>query len=673
MKTIRIILFMLFAAFITASAQDFQAVNDDGVTIYYNIIDPDEKTVEVTNRYPECYSGDVVIPTTVENEGQTYHVITIGDNAFYNCIGLTSVTIPESVTTIGHSSFSYCTGLTSVNIPTSVTSIGFCAFNYSGIYNDASNWENHALYIDNCLISVVSENLSNYTIKDGTRLIGSWAFYRCNNLTSIEIPESVTTIGTSVDGESSIKEVICNASTPPAITEYTFNAWRVLFTIPSESIDLYMQDEVWSRFIYSHNVYKIDNIYYKKISENAVALITDRNAPDSNYRGDIVIPATVEIDGQTYNVTSIGDYAFFECNGIKSVTIPNSVTAIGDEAFYNCKGLSSIDIPNSVTSIGNYTFGLCSGFTSVNIPNSVTSMGSGVFYRCYDLTSVTIPESVTSISIGMFEYCYNLTSVNIPNSVSTIGDYAFYECHSLTSIEIPNSVTTIGENAFACCVGLTSVTIPNSVTSIAKGTFTYCWGLTSVSIPNSVTTIGGHAFIECYGLTSVNIPESVTSIGYGAFAFCYELASINIPNSVISIGAGAFYDCNALTSVTIPNSVTTIGYEAFADCSGLTEVTVINNNPTNIALGVDPFMNAPVELCTLYVPKGSEELYATADVWKEFGTIVGDENIDSVETIMQDNTAEVLYYDLNGYSVAKPQPGNIYIKVVNGVASKILF
>src|ERR1039458_3782010 len=308
---------------------------------------------------------------------------------------------------------------------------------------------------------------------------------------------------------------------------------------------------------------------------------------DGTLIGAIAIPRSIPVQTGTnpngspiytyYPVTSIGDYAFYECTSLTSVTIPNSVTSIGYEAFNVCTNLASVTIPNSVTSIGGYAFADCSSLTSVTIPNSVTSIGEGAFAGCTGLTSVTIPNSVTSIGYEAFWACTGLTSVTIPNSVTSIGSYAFSECTSLTSVTIPNSVTSIGVAAFSNCTGLTSVTIPNSVTSIGDAAFSNCTGLRSVTIPNSVTSIGDYAFSECTSLTSVTIPNSVTSIGYEAFNVCTSLTSVTIPNSVTNIGDAAFWDCYSLTSVTIPNSVTSIGYDAFSDCFRLTSVTIPNS------------------------------------------------------------------------------------------------
>ena len=274
------------------------------------------------------------------------------------------------------------------------------------------------------------------------------------------------------------------------------------------------------------------------------------------------------------SVTSIGEYAFYKCTSLTSVTIPDSVTSIGVGAFSNCTSLTSVTIPNSVTSIGRSAFFLCTSLTSVTIPDSVTSIGDSAFFDCISLTSVTIPNSVTSIGAGAFRYCTSLISVTIPDSVTSIGGYAFYDCKSLTSVTISDGVTYIGDSAFSNCTSLTSVTIPGSVTSIGDDAFSECSSLNRVTISDGVTSIGEKAFYGCSSLTSVTIPDSVTSIGYNAFGSCESLTSVTIPDSVTSIGDGAFSCCTSLTSVTIPDSVTSIGGDAFFLCKSLTSVTI---------------------------------------------------------------------------------------------------
>ena len=213
--------------------------------------------------------------------------------------------------------------------------------------------------------------------------------------------------------------------------------------------------------------------------------------------------------------------------------------------------IKAANISEGVTSIGNYAFYECTSLTSITIPNSVTSIGDSAFEECGFLTSITIPDSVTSIGDYAFRYCGSLTSITIPDSVTSISDYAFCGCSSLTSITIPDSVTSIGDYAFCECYALTSVTIPDSVTSISVGVFYYCTSLTSIAIPNSVTSIGAYAFEGCTSLTSIAIPNSVTSIGVEAFGYCASLTSIAIPNSVTSIGNKAFYNCWKIIEISL--------------------------------------------------------------------------------------------------------------------------
>ena len=281
------------------------------------------------------------------------------------------------------------------------------------------------------------------------------------------------------------------------------------------------------------------------------------------------------------NGQRIGDYSFYNCSGLTSITIPDSVTSIGSSAFYGCSGLTSVTIPDSVTSIGQSAFSRCSGLTNLTIPDSVTSIGYAAFSGCSGLTNLTIPDSVTSIGDVAFSGCSGLTNLTIPDSVTSIGQSAFYGCSGLTSVTIPDSVTSIGQSAFSRCSGLTNLTIPDSVTSIGQSAFSRCSGLTSVTIPDSVTDIEDRAFEDCSKLTNLTIPDSVTSIGYAAFAGCSSLASVTIPDSVTSIGWSAFSGCSSLTSITIPDSVTSIGHAAFSGCSGLTNLT-IPDSVTNI-------------------------------------------------------------------------------------------
>jgi len=218
---------------------------------------------------------------------------------------------------------------------------------------------------------------------------------------------------------------------------------------------------------------------------------------------------------------------------IESVTITPGVTTIGDYAFFDCTELSAVTIPDSVIGIGLQAFSYCRSLTSITLPGSVRSIGSEAFCDCTSLTSITIPGSVRTIGDNSFSYCYSLATVSIGNGVTRIDGGAFVYCTSLTSINIPESVTTIGSGVFSCCGGLESITVdPGNPVYHSDGN---CLIKTST---NELISGCKNSIIPSDG--------SVTSIGNSAFSGRTSLTSITIPNSVTSIGHWAFSDCNSL-------------------------------------------------------------------------------------------------------------------------------
>ena len=295
-------------------------------------------------------------------------------------------------------------------------------------------------------------------------------------------------------------------------------------------------------FSYTHQG---KTLFYYITSDSTIKVTYYSSVSGSNnyVNGDVVIPNSVEYNGTTYSVTSIGNYAFRNCTGLTSVTIPTGVTFIGGSAFYGCSGLTSVTIGNSVTSIGEAAFYGCSGLTSVIIPTGVTSIGGSAFNDCTGLTSVTIPTGVTSIESSAFYGCSGLTSVTIPTGVTSIEGYTFNDCTGLTSVTIGNSVTSIGSSAFRSCSSLTSVTIGNSVTSIGVDAFYWCRNLTSVTIGNGVTSIDMRAFSECTALTSVRcLAVTPPSIDNTSFYNVPSTCTLTVPCG--SIGAYAGSDWN---------------------------------------------------------------------------------------------------------------------------------
>ena len=283
-------------------------------------------------------------------------------------------------------------------------------------------------------------------------------------------------------------------------------------------------------------------------------------------------------------ITSIGNYAFQNCDGLTNIAIPASVTWIGNYAFRYCDNLVTVDLSQArgLRTINNYAFDECYGLKNIEIPNWITSIGSNAFYDCDALTSITIPESVTSIGSSAFEDCNNLETVDLSNarSLTSIGQYVFYNCDKITEITIPSSVTSIGNYAFYDCDGLKEITIPENVTSIGNDAFSSCDNLAKVDLSNarSLTSIGIYAFYGCDALTKIAIPENVTTIGSYAFQSCSNLATVDMSSakSLTSIGSGAFYDCDGLKEITIPENVTSIVNHVFYSCDNLAKVDLSN-------------------------------------------------------------------------------------------------
>ena len=443
-------------------------------------------------------------------------------------IGKNSTTyeIPNYVTSIGKAAFTECMNLTSVIIPNSVKYIRDWAFsscgylakvNYLGTVEEwaeidfggeMSNPTYYAndLYINDVLLTDVKITFAD-SIKD-------YAFYHCKSIKSLEIGKSVTFIGYSpFHGCSSLTKVNYLGT----LEEYMEgNFGKANNTI----LDLYIKGE----------------------------LLTDLKITSAD---------------------SIKDYAFYNCQSIKSVEIGNSVNYIGKSAFDRCTGLTKV----------NY-LGTVDKWAKIDFKNSCSN-------PTYYTNDLYINDKL-------------LTDVII-TSTDSIRDYAFYNCKSIKSIEIGNSVKYIGQGAFYGCSALTSVTIPGSVTSIGSSAFCGCSGLTSLSICEGVKEIQNQAFLHCSELISINIPNSVNIICENVFRGTsfyndesnWDNGVLYIDNCLIStkkdvikgsytikegtrlIAGEAFRKCSGLTLLTIPNSVTSIGSRAFYDCSGLTKVNYL--------------------------------------------------------------------------------------------------
>ena len=407
------------------------------------------------------------------------------------------------------------------------------------------------------------EDIVSLNIESGVESIGSYAFYYCKGLINVKIPDSVTTIGeyaflecvslASVTIPNSVTNISkgsfqnCDCLTGVTIPGNVINIDEYAFSSCNSLTNVTIQNGTKSIGIFAfsgcrnlNNITLPDSVV--SIGDNAfqyTGLYNDDSEWEVLYIGNHLIKANTNISGD-YNIKpgtkTIADCAFYYCDSLTEITIPDSVVSIGNHVFELCSGLTEMTIPESVTNIGDYAFQSCIGLTNISVAdgNSAYCSENGILYNkekteiiCFPKNksdnSFEIPDGITAIADGAFERCWNLTNVTIPNGVKTIGDDAFNYCRALTSITIPDGVTSIGNYTFFNCSSLTSVTIPNSVTSIGEYAFNKCNKLKNVNYIGSETD-----WVGIDKGTNYSIPDSIIT-------YCKGIKAVQLNSRKIAV------------------------------------------------------------------------------------------------------------------------------------------
>lgn len=575
------------------------------------------RTATVTG-YDGNVEGNLEIPATVTYNGIEYRVTTIGESAFTNQDGMTSVTVPNSVTSIGASAFDgsglssadlssatalktigdrafyRCSDLGSVILPTSLVTIGDYAF---------------------CLTALTAVD---FNTAGSLKTIGDYAFFGLD-IAAVELPDSVTTLGEEAFGENmavqeftlpkSLSSYDASFAGCDSLTEFVkgtntnFSVTSgVLFNSKGTELCQYPAGKEGSKYSIGSGVDEIAEKAFLGCHLVTVTIPSGVTDIGTGAFADCRELTTITVDSSNSKYSSESGVLFNKTN-TKTKTIlvcypagkdgetyqvPSTITTIQSMAFYGA-GLSEVQLPDKLETIGSEAFRE-SSLSSEQLNQKLSSLGSGAFAGCESLKTVTIPSTVRTLE-STFSNCTGLETVVWTGGTGsyTVGDYVFSGCSSLSSVSLPDGVKTIGCAAFEGCDSLSTLTFPSGLTTVEEHAFSGS-GLTEAVIPEGVKTIGEGAFMGCPELASVSLPSTISEIPDAAFSSCPSLSDVRFADKVPKVWGDRAFESTGLTTMAIPEGVESIGFAAFSGCGSLAEVSV----PASLAdVGDQAFSSCP--------------------------------------------------------------------------------
>ena len=571
------------------------SVNHGMVALYASAV------YSITDTTLRAFSGtikDVVIPD---------FITAIGSRAFYGNTVMQTVTIHSLVSHIYEDAFLQASALAGVYIKdVSAWCNTTFANNYANPLFTAGN-----LYVNNVLVTTLQ-------IPETVSVISAYAFAGLKNVTSLALPNSVTTIGANTFENASITEV----RFADGLTQVQDDAFKNCTQLASVYVDSL---EHWLKIRFQPNA-------SNPLSLGAHFYVNEQQVTE------LVLPATTTtiLSAAFYGFTdvtkvtmygalqTIEDNAFVGCNNLQTVVnisnlnivagnadfgeialhaievftldvstyyikafsgtqtnivLPDLVKGIQNTAFSGNTSIQQIFIPIGVTEIMWNAFQNCSALQTVTFAenSALTTIGNSAFNSCTSLTSITIPQGVTYIGWHVFYQCTNLADVTLLGNVTTIDGFAFASCSALQTLQLQSSPSVIGESAFANCTSLSQMFRVNAVTSIGASAFNGCTSLQSVTLPNTLTTLGASAFANCSKLQNASLSNALTSMANETFANCVQLQTVSNMGAVASIGENAFTGCVALAQISLSGSLQSIAHNAFYNCSSLQNVYFASN------------------------------------------------------------------------------------------------